>query len=37
MVGLYYSASILARRAFAPYVLPPCTPQYASLTPEPCP
>ena len=25
MVGLYYSASILAGRASAPYVLPPCT------------
>ena len=24
MVGLYYSASILAGRASAPYVLPPC-------------
>jgi hypothetical protein len=29
MVGLYYSASILAGRASAPYVLPPC--KYAAL------
>ena len=25
MVGLYYSASILAGRAFDPFVVPPCT------------
>ena len=32
MVGLYYSASILAGRASAPFVLPPC--RHAHMHPD---